>query len=215
MKNLPTQFAALVLSTLCFLTGAYGQTDAASSTSTAPSSSNAIERRLDQLHLHPAQATAAKQSSLSLPLPSSSSFVRADQSPLERLTRAHAAHQPSAQSQRLPGAPVAAERYVFGRMDLATGNDPDAVALGAFQTGGPQSMAVANYSDNTVSVLLANPDGTFQAQTVYAVGSEPDAIAEADFNHDGNLDLAVAGWGAGTVSILLGNGDGTLQPQVA
>ena len=165
MKNLPTQFAALVLSTLCFLTGAYGQTDAASSTSTAPSSSNAIERRLDQLHLHPAQAMAAKQS------PSSSPSVPADQSPLERLTRAHAAHQPSAQSQRLPGAPVAAERYVFGRMDLATGNDPDAVALGAFQTGGPQSMAVANYSDNTVSVLLANPDGTFQAQTVYADGS--------------------------------------------
>src|ERR1700722_1297553 len=45
---------------------------------------------------------------------------------------------------RLPGAPTAAERYVFGRMDLATGTYPNGVATGAFQTGGPQSIAVAN-----------------------------------------------------------------------
>ncbi len=40
------------------------------------------------------------------------------------------------QAVRLPGAPVAAERYV-GRLDLATGDNPNAVATGAFQTGGP------------------------------------------------------------------------------
>src|SRR5271165_2721102 len=75
----------------------------------------------------------------------------------------------SPQPVRLPGAPMAAERYVFGRMDLATGDSPTAVAAGAFQTGGPVSIAVANtYYSDTVSIYLANPDGSFQPRVDYA-----------------------------------------------
>src|SRR5712692_3480714 len=80
----------------------------------------------------------------------------------------------------------AAQRYVFGRVDLAVGNSPQAVAVGAFQTGGPQSLAVANYSSSTVSILLGNPDGTYQTHVDYATGAAPDAIFVADFNGDHN-----------------------------
>lgn len=118
------------------------------------------------------------------------------------------------QSIRLPGAPTAAARYVFGRMDLATGDSPTAVATGAFQTGGPTSIVVANtYYTNTVSVYLANPDGTFQPAVDYATGAEPSSIFVADLNGDHNLDLMVSNW-TGSVSILLGNGDGTFRPHV-
>src|SRR5208283_3690322 len=187
MKNLTTQLAVLSLSTLGLLTGAFGQTGAASST--VASFNGPVQRRLAQIQARSGKAPAAA-----------------------RQTTAPRAALPVPQS--LPGAPVAAERYVFGRMDLATTDYPIAVAIGAFQTGGPQSIAAANYYANTVSILLANPDGTFQAKTDYATGSNPEGIAVGDFNGDGNLDLAVANFFS-TVSILIGNGDGTFKPQVA
>ncbi len=94
---------------------------------------------------------------------------------------------------------------------LGTGNSPRSVTYGDFNGDGKLDLAIANYLDNTVSILLGNGDGTFQTQTTYAVGSGPYAIITCDFNGDGILDLAVANDGAGTVSILLGKGDGTFQ----
>jgi hypothetical protein len=107
---------------------------------------------------------------------------------------------------------AAAQRYVFGRVDLATGDAPEGLAVGVFKNGGLPGIAVANLGSNTVTILLANSDGTYQPGVDYATGYEPVAVAVADFNGDHNLDLAVVNWG-GTVSILLGNGDGTFQPQ--
>lgn len=72
-------------------------------------------------------------------------------------------------------------------------------------------------SSNSVSVLLGNGDGTFQAPVDYGTGNEPGAVAVADLNHDGKLDIVAANFGVfagNTVSVLLGNGDGTFQPQV-
>jgi hypothetical protein len=112
-----------------------------------------------------------------------------------------------------PLVSVAAERYVFGRVDLAAGEYPQGVAVGVFKTGGLPGIAVANGFSNTVTILLANPDGTYQTGVDYATGVDPQYIAVADFNGDHKLDLAVVNWG-GTVSILLGNGDGTFQPHV-
>ena len=130
-------------------------------------------------------------------------------------SRDKAAQTSPMQAVRLPGAPMAAERYVFGRMDLATGDYPNAVAVGAFQTGGPQSIAVANYSyPGSVSIYLGNPDGTYQPPVDYAAGLLPDGLCVADLNGDHNLDLAVANWSSGTVSVLLGKGDGTFQTHV-
>jgi len=148
------------------------------------------------------------------PTPTVTMDTQTSSKPFDQHSRANA-HESGLQPVRSLGAPVAAERYVFGRMDLATGDYPTAVAVGAFQTGGPQSIAVANYSyPGSVSIYLANPDGTYQPRVDYTTGLLPDGLCVADLNGDHNLDLAVANWSSGTVSVLLGRGDGTFQTHV-
>jgi hypothetical protein len=73
----------------------------------------------------------------------------------------------------------------------------------------------------TLTVLVGNGDGTFQARSNYASGGyDADSVAASDLNNDGNLDLVVANLcqsnnckkgSDGVVSVLLGNGDGTFQ----
>jgi FG-GAP-like repeat len=110
-----------------------------------------------------------------------------------------------------------AQTYIFGRADFPVGAGPNSIDVGDFNRDGTIDLAVVNQTDNTVSILLGKPDGTFAPQVTYATGLGPLAIATADFNGDGNLDLAVTNADcvenkAGitcdvrTVSILLGNG---------
>ncbi len=116
---------------------------------------------------------------------------------------------------------TAAAQYLYNRMDLPTGLTPVALVAADFNGDGLLDLAVANRDDNTVSILLAKPDGTFAPQVTYATGLMPMAILAADFDGDGKLDLAVSDFnctsfcgGAGLISILLGNGDGTFEPAV-
>ena len=95
--------------------------------------------------------------------------------------------------------------------DFAVGSKPRSVAVGDFNRDGVQDLAIANAGENTVSVLLGNSDGTFQAALTFGVGRAPWAVAVGDFNRDGVQDLAVANYDSDTVSVLLGNGDGTFQ----
>ena len=84
-----------------------------------------------------------------------------------------------------------------------------AVVAGNFNGDGNPDLAVTNVGDNTVSILLGNGDGTFQAHTDFDGGLGPFSPVTGDFNGDGKLDLAVVGgYQLGTVSVLLGNGDG-------
>ena len=98
-----------------------------------------------------------------------------------------------------------------------------AVAVGDFNRDGVPDLAVANRNSgdigrDTVSVLLGNGDGTFQAPAFFAVGGGAASVVVDDFNGDGVPDLALASPGYTThhesyslVSVLLGNGDGTFQ----
>ena len=117
------------------------------------------------------------------------------------------------------------------------GASPKAVAVGDFNGDGKLDLALAQCSDSnacfdgsngSVSVLLGNGDGTFQAAVSYSSGDRfATAVAVADFNADGKLDLAVANGNCsltpdgfdvscltGSVGVLLGNGDGSFQAAV-
>lgn len=88
---------------------------------------------------------------------------------------------------------------------IPVGNQPDAIVTGDFNNDGKLDLAIANFGDNTVTLLLGDGDGTFTQAggSPYAVGKGPYQIAAADFNGDGKRDLAVANLTDGTVSILL------------
>ena len=99
----------------------------------------------------------------------------------------------------------------FNRNDfsLATGAIPASVAVGDFNNDGNPDVAVINSSLNTVSVLLGNGNGIFQAKKDVTLSNAPVSVIAADFNRDGNLDLAITS--STSVLILIGNGDGTFQ----
>ena len=86
---------------------------------------------------------------------------------------------------------LSAQSYTFGTAQFATGNTPTSVASGDFNHDGILDLVVTNFSDNTVSVLLGKPDGTFAfcKQTSTTTGNSPMSIVVADFNGDGILDL--------------------------
>src|SRR5574340_1817943 len=96
------------------------------------------------------------------------------------------------------------QSYVLGRANFGTGPGPIGVLTADFNDDGKLDLVVANFSSQTVSILLGKPDGTFQAHVEYTTGSSPIATTVADFNNDGKLDLATANQASGNISILLG-----------
>ena len=115
-------------------------------------------------------------------------------------------------------------------MSVPVGPGAFSGATGDFNGDGIVDLVSANQGNNTVSVVLGNVEGGFNAPVSYATGPSPTAVVSGDFNNDGILDLAVTDANcsyqvegmalselicdAGTVSILLGNGDGSFQPHI-
>ena len=97
---------------------------------------------------------------------------------------------------------------------FAVGTNPDAIAIGDFNGDGIPDFAVANSSDNTVTVLLGNASGGFSAPAAspFAVGTNPVSVVAGDFNGDGIQDLAAANSGGSSITVLLGNGSGGFTP---
>ena len=102
---------------------------------------------------------------------------------------------------------------VIARFDFATGDNPVSVTAADFSGDNVVDLAVANQTDNTVSILLGTGIGFFGTKTDFATGTQPRAVAFGDFSNDSKRDLAVANSADNTVSILLGNGDGTFGPR--
>jgi hypothetical protein len=100
--------------------------------------------------------------------------------------------------------------------DYSSGYGSASIAAGDINGDTVPDLAIANYFDGTVAVLLGNAGGTFQpARVMYlGPGNSPRSAALGDFNRDGKPDLAVASPGANTVTVLLGVGDGTFQVAV-
>jgi Flp pilus assembly secretin CpaC len=101
-----------------------------------------------------------------------------------------------------------------GGSPLAVGKLPVAIASGDLNNDSHPDLVVVNQTDNTVSVLLGNGDGTFTAATnsPLTTGQAPTAVTIADFNADGNQDIAVTDPQTDSVSVFLGLGQGLFAP---
>jgi len=92
---------------------------------------------------------------------------------------------------------------------IAVGTRPVGVAIADFNGDGKPDLAVVDFTDSVVSILLGNLDGTFGGPTGYGVGGHPFSMVVADFNKDGKPDIAVANRLSNSISILTGAGNGS------
>jgi len=99
-----------------------------------------------------------------------------------------------------------------------TGVGPISIATGTFNSKNNtnEDLAVANQTDNTLSILLGNGDGTFTAApgSPIKTGNHPTSVVAATLISGGQFDLIVANQQDNTVSIFTGNGDGTFAAPV-
>lgn len=96
---------------------------------------------------------------------------------------------------------------------VTVGAFPDCVVAGDFNGDGILDLAIANYGDATLTILLGNGNGTFTqaANSPVMVYGSISSISVGDFNGDGKPDLALANVSNANVIILLGNGNGTFS----
>jgi Flp pilus assembly secretin CpaC len=89
---------------------------------------------------------------------------------------------------------------------ITVGKLPIAIASSDLDGNGTADLAVVNRTDNSVTILLNNGDGTFVAgpNSPLTTSSNPTGIAIADFNQDGRADIAVTGADANTFRVFLG-----------
>jgi hypothetical protein len=93
---------------------------------------------------------------------------------------------------------------------ITAGAFPRFAAAADFNGDGNLDLAVTNFNNNTVSILLGRGDLTFDSHVDYAVGSNPIKPVPVCLNYDGILDIAVTDEGGG-FSTLIGHGDGTFS----
>jgi hypothetical protein len=98
------------------------------------------------------------------------------------------------------------------KVDYLTGDLPNSVTSGDFNSDGILDLAVVNYTSSNLSILLGNGsggqgDGTFTAKVDYPTGENPNGVTSGDFNADGILDLATVNYTSSNLSILMGNGN--------
>jgi hypothetical protein len=107
-------------------------------------------------------------------------------------------------------------------VDYTVGGYPSEVKAGDFNGDHILDLATLDVGIQSISVLLGNPDGTFQPVRYSEAGNGYPVVSLAvgDFNEDGKLDLATGTnrgpyqYGVDDVAVLIGNGDGTFASPV-
>jgi FG-GAP-like repeat/FG-GAP repeat len=101
-------------------------------------------------------------------------------------------------------------------VNYTTGFVAKTVVVGDFNGDHQPDLAVGCGfpSGDGISILLGNPDGTFQPFTDFPVNQNPADLAVADMNGDGIQDLVTADgqFDNNSVAVLTGVGDGTFGP---
>jgi hypothetical protein len=98
---------------------------------------------------------------------------------------------------------------------FSVGGGPRALNVADFNGDNKLDLVVANASNNSVSVLPGQGDGSFLgAVTTAATGANPEfrdprGLAVGDFNQDGRLDVATGNFLGPSITLLLGQGTGT------
>jgi hypothetical protein len=95
------------------------------------------------------------------------------------------------------------------------GDNPGPIVTADINGAAGLDIVTLNQSSNDVSVLLGAGDGTFAAQTRFAVPANATFLAAGDVSGDGRTDLVTAhAGGSRTLQTLIGDGVGgfTLQP---
>jgi hypothetical protein len=92
----------------------------------------------------------------------------------------------------------------FAQSPIAVGFQPFAMVAGDFNQDGNTDLAVANYGDQTLTLLLGDGTGGFApAGPPTPLGDSPNDLAAADFNGDGTTDLAAPELADNNTTILL------------
>jgi hypothetical protein len=87
------------------------------------------------------------------------------------------------------------------------GAGPEALLLFDLDRDGALDAITADSTDNVVSVLFGNDDGTFEAPRGHRVGEFPVALVVGDVNGDRFEDLVTANGRSQDVSVLIGDGN--------
>lgn len=91
------------------------------------------------------------------------------------------------------------------RIDFGTGNLTYLASIGDIDGDGKPDLSVANFSDNTVSVLrnTSTPGSiSFAARVNYASGPNPMGVSLNDLDGDGKTDVASGNSGTNSISVL-------------
>jgi hypothetical protein len=99
-------------------------------------------------------------------------------------------------------------------VNYPAGSGPISVVGVDFDGDTNPDLAVANFGNAKVSVLMGNGDGTVDPLVSYSVGSSPYSIAAGTLDSGVSQDLVTSNYGSNTVSVLLNNGDGTFATAV-
>lgn len=99
--------------------------------------------------------------------------------------------------------------------EYSVGALPQDVASADLDGDGDIDLVAANSNGNSVSILLNNADGTFQAPIHIPVGTRPVKLEVGDLDLDGDRDIVTVSATSGSVSVLQNSGNGTFLPAVS
>jgi hypothetical protein len=105
-------------------------------------------------------------------------------------------------------------KMTFSQTDYQTADGPCFVSAADLNADGHMDLAVANWRDNNISIMLNNGDGSFEKRPPHRVGLRPYCVTTGDFDGDGDLDLVTANYGSGSVSTLRNTGTAEFETAV-